>query len=1265
MKKHLRYFFSLILLLITSTQLMAQHVVISQYWGSVGSSGAPYNSNFVELYNPTSADVNMSGWSVQYKSATSAGTMNVMAFPANSTIKAHGYFLVSLASSSTPLSSNPLPTPDAIGTTQVASSGKIALVSSTTAISIPAPPANNPDTYPNVVDFLGFGIGVDLVWEGTGAAGAGVGSSGTKCFERKANASSTATTMVSTGADYLNGNGYDTDDNANDFLLIANINPHNTASPVEAAFVTPSVTTLDFGTSQTTGTTSTAQSFSLSGILSANATAGTSAPYAVSKDGTNFSTSISFTPAEIKASPNPLVYVNFTPTAATASPGSVSIASTNAATQTVNLTGTGSAAADVTPPVNATNYPKINNITTTSVDLVNNLNETGTTYYVLIPATGTAPTTVAQIVAGKDGNNSTALASGSFAVTTANADATKTISGLSAAAAYNIYVVSQDAAGTPNLQTSFSTLNITTLKLSQTITFAATVSAIYGAADFDPGATSDNNTIGITYSSSDQTVATIVANKVEIIKAGTVTITASQAGSALYNAATAKQQTLTINPASLTITANNVTKSFGYTLTSGAGSGAFTSTALQNSESIGSVTITYGTGAAAADAAGTYNGSVVASAATGGTFTASNYNITYVAGNITVSATPIPTISTTGTLSALSTTYGIASASGTFSVSGANMTAGILVTAPAGFEVSTSAGTGFGPTVTVGPAGTIASTPVYIRLAAADGANNYSGNVTLSSTGANSASVAIAVSTVNPKTLTVTAANATKVYGTANPTFIMNYSGFVGTDDATSLTVKPTGTTTATATSPVNTYAITPAGGVADNYTFTYVAGTLTVTKATLTVTASNASKAYGASLPTLTPTYGGFVGTDNAASLTTPATVITTATATSAIGTYPTTASGAASPNYTFTYVAGTLTVTTATLTVTANSPTKIYGAANPALTVSYSGFVGTDNAASLTTQPTATTTATAASPVGTYAVTAAGGASANYTFVYVAGTLTINKAALTITADSKSMPFGGTVPTLTATYTGFAGTDNAASLTTPPVLATTATTASAPGTYPITVSGTASGNYTISYVAGTLTVVPSSDATLSNIQLNAGSISPKFSSAIANYVDSVDNGIYYLNLTPTTSGNNATVTVNGVTVSSGHASATMPINTGNNTITIVVTAQDGVTQNTYTVTVYKAVPSSAVTSSNILTPNGDGKNDTWVIKDIQLFPNNFVNVYDRGGRVVYSKHSYANDWNATLRGSPLAEGTYYYTVDLGTSAPAIKGFITILRNR
>ena len=88
-------------------------------------------------------------------------------------------------------------------------------------------------------------------------------------------------------------------------------------------------------------------------------------------------------------------------------------------------------------------------------------------------------------------------------------------------------------------------------------------------------------------------------------------------------------------------------------------------------------------------------------------------------------------------------------------------------------------------------------------------------------------------------------------------------------------------------------------------------------------------------------------------------------------------------------------------------------------------------------------------------------------------------------------------------------------------------------------------------------------------------------------------------------------------------------------------------------------------VLASNILSPNGDGKNDYWVISDILSYPNNNVAVYDRAGRTVYSKHAYTNDWGGTLRGSPLTEDTYYYSIDLGIGQPAIKGFITIIRDR
>src|SRR5205814_2106438 len=106
-------------------------------------------------------------------------------------------------------------------------------------------------------------------------------------------------------------------------------------------------------------------------------------------------------------------------------------------------------------------------------------------------------------------------------------------------------------------------------------------------------------------------------------------------------------------------------------------------------------------------------------------------------------------------------------------------------------------------------------------------------------------------------------------------------------------------------------------------------------------------------------------------ASLDTPVSLSTTATAASAVGTYPITASGAADANYTISFVAGTLTVTPAALTITADDKAKVYGAALPALTASYSGFVNGDTANDLDTPVSLSTTATAASAVGSYPIT------------------------------------------------------------------------------------------------------------------------------------------------------------------------------------------------------------------------------------------------------------------------------------------------------
>jgi hypothetical protein len=82
---------------------------------------------------------------------------------------------------------------------------------------------------------------------------------------------------------------------------------------------------------------------------------------------------------------------------------------------------------------------------------------------------------------------------------------------------------------------------------------------------------------------------------------------------------------------------------------------------------------------------------------------------------------------------------------------------------------------------------------------------------------------------------------------------------------------------------------------------------------------------------------------------------------------------------------------ITARVLTVTANNQSRAYGAANPSLTYTFTGFVNGDSSASLTTQPTFSTTAINASHVGTYPIQAAGAVDPNYSISYVNGTLTV----------------------------------------------------------------------------------------------------------------------------------------------------------------------------------------------------------------------------------------------------------------------------------
>ena len=339
--------------------------------------------------------------------------------------------------------------------------------------------------------------------------------------------------------------------------------------------------------------------------------------------------------------------------------------------------------------------------------------------------------------------------------------------------------------------------------------------------------------------------------------------------------------------------------------------------------------------------------------------------------------------------------------------------------------------------------------------------------------------------TVNPASLTVTADNQTKLYGDPDPTLTATITGFVNGDDSSVVSGSADVTTMADASSPVGSYTIAVDAGTlsAANYTFaTFNSGTLTVNPATLTVTADNQTKLYGDPDPTLTATITGFVNGDDSSVVSGSADVTTTADASSPVGSYTIAvdAGTLSAANYTFTtFNSGTLTVNPAPLTVTADNQTKLYGDPDPTLTATITGFVNGDDFSVVSGSADVTTTADASSPVGSYTIAVDAGtlSAANYTFTtFNSGTLTVNPASLTVTADNQTTLYGNPVPTLTATITGFVNGESLATsgVTGSPDLSCAADQTSPPGAYAITVGpGTlAAGNYDFTFVSGTLTI-------------------------------------------------------------------------------------------------------------------------------------------------------------------------------------------------
>jgi gliding motility-associated-like protein len=579
--------------------------------------------------------------------------------------------------------------------------------------------------------------------------------------------------------------------------------------------------------------------------------------------------------------------------------------------------------------------------------------------------------------------NATSNSQGGFTYRSSNTNVA-TISGnnVTIVGAGTTSIIVNQAADVPNnFLPSSTTASLIVVKAPLTIT-ASNKTKVYGASNPALTVTYDGfkGTDDASILTTAPTLSTIATNTSAV---GTYTITASNAAADNYTISYVNGS-LSVTKAPLTITATEVSKTYGSSLVVINNADKFTVTTTVTGESVTSVILTPDTDAAAATTAAgaSYQMTPSAAAGTGG-FDAANYEITYVPYTGVVAKKAL-TITATGPNkvygSAIATTANATQFTSVGLVTGETIAGVTLTPNTAGSAATTSAGVAYTvtPSLPTGANGFIAA--------------NY--NITY----------VPFEGSVSKKALTATADNKSKIYGATNPAFTITYDGFVNNDDAAVLTLAPVASTSATATSNVGTYDIAISNGTAANYTLTAVKGTLTINKATLTVTAENKSRIYGASNPTLTYTYAGFVNDQTASSLSTAPTASTTAKNTSKVGDYDITLSGAADNNYEFVYNKGILTVNKATLTVTAQNNERCFAANDPALSYIVLGFANGEDTTVFSSQIKMKTNTSASTAAGDYKTIAYDAAAENYTFEFIDGVFIVRPlptGSITSTVD------------------------------------------------------------------------------------------------------------------------------------------------------------------------------------------------------------------------------------------------------------------------
>jgi gliding motility-associated-like protein len=198
-----------------------------------------------------------------------------------------------------------------------------------------------------------------------------------------------------------------------------------------------------------------------------------------------------------------------------------------------------------------------------------------------------------------------------------------------------------------------------------------------------------------------------------------------------------------------------------------------------------------------------------------------------------------------------------------------------------------------------------------------------------------------------------------------------------------------------------------------------------------------------------------------------------------------------------------------------------------------------------------------------------------------------------------------------------------------------------------------------------------------------DAGHLNQYFTPLITSYTDTVNFTNTLVHITPVAQDSLASITVNGVDVASGSLSQAIALPVGNTIINTVVTAPDGVTTKTFTLTMTRkaATPSplneayqpesfqtistppllndDGILIHEAVSPNGDGINDFLQIDGISQYPENKLVIMNRSGQLIYEANGYDNtskvfDGHSNKNGQMQLPGTYFYQLDY-----TVKGII------